>query len=83
MPWRVQFSTRTWEMQPLQDWLFVIRGREIAARVDVDESGAGFLRGYSVTSGPSQVGIEISVLSKAEAASKIEELLTLLLGPSW
>lgn len=71
------------EMQPLQDWIFVIRGREIVARVDVDKSGAGILRGYSVTLGPSQVGMEIPVLSRAEAASKIEELLTLLMGPNW
>jgi hypothetical protein len=70
-------------MHAQQDWIFIIRGREIIARVEMVEAGGGILRRYSVSAGPSQVGLEISVPSKVEASAKIEELVTLLLGPNW
>lgn len=70
-------------MYSQQNWIFVIRGREVIVRVDADIDGAAVIRRYSVTSGPSQVDLAINVSSRAEAHSKIEELLSLLLGKSW
>jgi len=70
-------------MHSQQDWIFEIRGREVFVRVDVDNDSGGIIRRYSVTAGPSQVGLAIDVSSRADAAAKVEELLTLLLGPSW
>ncbi|OUL17035.1 hypothetical protein B0X78_02405 [bacterium AM6] len=66
-----------------QDWVFLIRGREVIARVEVDEVGAAIVRRYSTTSGPGQTGLEIPVKSQSEAARKIEELLNLLMGSNW
>lgn len=70
-------------MHEFQEWTFTARDRLVIARVEIDGSGGGVINRYQVFPGPSQSGLSIAVKSQAEAAERLEQLVTSLLGPNW
>lgn len=71
------------EMYAFQDWTFNANGRIITARVEVDGSGGGTITRFETRPGPAQSGLSIKVNSQQEAATKLEQILTDLLGAGW
>lgn len=71
------------EMYAFQDWTFSANGRIITARVEVDDKGGGTITRFDARPGPAQSGLSIKVSSQQEAATKLEQILTDLLGAGW